>query len=379
MNVLVTGARGFIGRNLTAHLRARKGYAITPFDIDNSPDDLRAGLEAADFVYHLAGVNRPQITEEFETGNAGLTRQICEILRELGRAPVIVMSSSVQAEFDNPYGLSKRHAEDALREFAAQSGAHVLIHRLKNVFGKWCRPNYNSVVATFCHNIANDLPIQISDSSREIELVYVDDVVSALLSDLPIHGGLNGHRDIPSFNLTLGDLAGRIQSFHDMRTNMLTPDFSLRFNQQLYATYLSYVPDEVRRYELEIKSDQRGGLAEFIKSSHFGQIFVSRTRPGITRGNHYHHTKTEKFFVVEGEGIVRMRQIESREVVEYRVRGETFQVIDIPPGYTHSIENIGSGDMVTLFWASEIFDPDRPDTYFLPVLAPAQSPVPVTT
>ncbi|MBS1875393.1 MAG: NAD-dependent epimerase/dehydratase family protein [Acidobacteria bacterium] len=372
MNVLVTGARGFIGRNLTARLQAREGCAVIPFDLDNSLDDLRVGLEAADTVYHLAGVNRPDTADEFEIGNAGLTRDICGILRELGRTPVIVMSSSVQAALENPYGVSKRHAEDVLRVFAAQTGAQVCIYRLKNVFGKWCRPNYNSVVATFCHNIANDLPIQISDPKREMELVSVDDVVDAFLAELR---GPIGGRDIPSSSLTLGDLAGRIQSFHDMRTNLLTPDFAVRFNQQLYATYLSYVPDEARRQQLAIKSDQRGGLAEFIKSNHFGQIFISRTKPGITRGNHYHHTKAEKFFVVEGEGIIRMRHIESSDVVAYRVRGEAFQVIDIPPGYTHSIENVGAGEMVTLFWASEIFNPDRPDTCFLPVLAPTESPV----
>jgi UDP-2-acetamido-2,6-beta-L-arabino-hexul-4-ose reductase len=372
MNVLVTGARGFIGRNLIAQLRVREGCAVTLFDVDGSADVLRAGLAAADIVYHLAGVNRPRIEAEFETGNAGLTREICEILRELGRTPVIVMSSSVQAAFDNPYGVSKRRAEDALREFAAQTGARVCIYRLKNVFGKWCRPNYNSVVATFCHNIANDLPIQISDPSRELELVYVDDVVDAFLAEL--HGPM-ADRDIPSYNLALGDLAGRIQSFHDMRTSLLTPDFAVRFNQQLYAAYLSYVPDEARRQQLAIKSDQRGGLAEFIKSNHSGQIFISRTKPGITRGNHYHHTKTEKFFVVEGEGIIRMRHIESSDVVAYRVRGEAFQVIDIPPGYTHSIENVGAGELVTLFWASEIFNPDQPDTCFLPVVAPTESPV----
>lgn len=378
MNVLITGARGFIGRNLTPQLRAREGCAVTLFDVDDSRDSLRAGLETADLVYHLAGVNRPPITEEFETGNAGLTRDICEILRELGRAPAIVMSSSVQAALDNPYGVSKRHAEDALREFAALSGARVCIYRLKNVFGKWCKPNYNSVVATFCHNVANELPIQISDPDGEVELVYVDDVVKAFLAEALAHPGSNGPAEIPSFKLTLGDLAGRIQSFHDMRLNMLTPDFGVRFNQQLYATYLSFVPDEERRRNLEIKSDQRGGLAEFIKSKHFGQIFISRTRPGVTRGNHYHHTKAEKFFVVEGEGIIRMRHIESPEVMEYRVRGEAFQVIDIPPGYTHSIENAGAREMVTLFWASEIFDPDRPDTYFLPVLTPAERPTPAT-
>jgi UDP-2-acetamido-2,6-beta-L-arabino-hexul-4-ose reductase len=379
MNVLVTGGGGFLGRNLTTHLRAREDCTMTSFDVENSAEDLRSGLETADIVYHLAGVNRPGIGEEFEAGNAGLTREICAILRELGRTPVIVMSSSIQAAFENPYGVSKRHAEDALREFAAQTGAEVRIYRLSNVFGKWCRPNYNSVVATFCYNLANALPIQISDPSRELDLIYVDDVVNAFLADLPTHTGLGGGGgDIPSFKLTLGDLAGRIQSFHDMQANLFTPDFAVRFNKQLYATYLSYVPYEARRQQLDVKSDQRGELAEFIKSRSFGQIFISRTKPGVTRGNHYHHTKTEKFFIVEGEGIIRLRRIESAEVVEYRVRGATFQVIDIPPGYTHSIENVGAGEMVTLFWASEVFDPDRPDTYFLPVLAPAESPVQVS-
>ncbi|MGA9624580.1 MAG: NAD-dependent epimerase/dehydratase family protein, partial [Bryobacteraceae bacterium] len=223
MNILVTGARGFIGRNLIAQLRVREGCAVTPFDVDHSPDDLRGGLAAAEIVYHLAGVNRPRITEEFEIGNAGLTRTICEILRELGRTPVIVMSSSVQAGLENPYGISKRHAEDALREYAAQTGARVCIYRLKNVFGKWCRPNYNSVVATFCHNIANDLPIRISDPNCEMELVYVDDVVKAFLAALaagPLPDGRGSVSEIPSVRLTLGDLAGRIQSFHDMRSNL---------------------------------------------------------------------------------------------------------------------------------------------------------------
>lgn len=376
MNILVTGARGFIGRNLVARLRAREDCTLTLFDIDNPSADLRAGLETADIVYHLAGVNRPLTSGEFETVNAGLTRGICGILRELGRSPVIVMSSSIQAALENPYGISKRHAEEALHEWSAWCGAQVRVHRLKNVFGKWCRPNYNSVVATFCHNVANDLPIQISDPRRELELVCVDDVVEAFLAELPLEGS-DGHREIPSLSLTLGDLAGRIQSFHDMRTNLLAPDFAVRFNQQLYATYLSYVPDEDRRQHLEIRSDPRGCLAEFIKSRHFGQIFISRTKPGITRGNHYHHAKTEKFLVVEGDAVIRLRQIERAEVVEYRVNGGDFDVIDIPPGHTHSIENIGSGNMVTLFWASEIFDPDRPDTWFLPVLAPAEIQVPV--
>ena len=378
MNILVTGARGFMGRNLIAHLQEHQKCLVIPFDLDNSPEDLRAGLETADIVYHLAGVNRPQVAEEFELGNACLTRSICQTLRDLGRAPVIVMSSSIQAALENPYGISKRRAEEALREFATQTGARVRIHRLKNVFGKWCRPDYNSAVATFCHNIANDLPIQISDPSRELELVYVDDVVQALLEELPDRGGADLHGDIPSFKLTLGDLAGRIQLFCEMRTNLLAPDFAIRFNEQLYATYLSYVPGGALERHLETKSDQRGCLAEFIKSRHFGQIFVSRTKPGVTRGNHYHHTKAEKFLVVEGQGIIRLRQIQSPEILEYQVRGEDFQVVDIPPGFTHSIENAGAGDLVTLFWADEIFNPDRPDTYFLPVQSTRESPVAVT-
>lgn len=378
MNVLVTGARGFIGRNLAAHLQARGDCTVILFDRDNTAADLRAGLETADIVYHLAGVNRPQCTQEFESGNAVLTQEICDILASCGRAPTLVMSSSVQAALANPYGISKLHGEDVLRKFAAGTGARVCIYRLKNVFGKWCRPNYNSVVATFCHNIANDIPIQISDPDRELELVYVDDVVKAFLAALPDHGASEVPGEIPSFRLTLGDLAGRLQSFHDMHANSCPPDFAVRFNQQLYATYLSYLPAGARHHQLEMKSDQRGALSEFMKSASFGQMFISRTRPGITRGNHYHHTKAEKFFVVEGDAVVRMRQIESSDVAEYRVRGGDFQVIDIPPGYTHSIENVGAGEMITVFWASELFDPDQPDTYCLPVLADGTTPVSAT-
>jgi UDP-2-acetamido-2,6-beta-L-arabino-hexul-4-ose reductase len=283
------------------------------------------------------------------------------------------MSSSVQAALDNPYGTSKRRAEAALREFAAQTGARVRIYRLKNVFGKWSRPNYNSAVATFCHNIAHDLPIRISDPDREVELVYVDDVVDAFLREL---AGPTPDVNVPSFRLTLAELAGRIQAFHEMRTNLLSPDFAVLFQRQLYATYLAAVPSEARCHPLATRQDERGCLTEFMKSSHFGQIFISRTRPGVTRGNHYHHTKTEKFFVVAGEGLIRMREIGRSQVAEYRVRGEDFRVIDIPPGSTHSIENIGASEMVTLFWASEIFDPDHPDTYFLPVLAAPQTVAP---
>lgn len=366
--ILITGGRGFLGRNLAAHLLERKDCETTIFDHKDSVENLRNSLFRADVVFHLAGVNRPKDPIEFKRGNAGLTEQMCQILRENRWSPKIVFSSSTQAELDNAYGVSKREAETALKQFALETGACVRIYRLKNLFGKWCRPNYNSVTATFCHNIANDLPITISDPAREVELSYVDDVVAAFLAEIDgrQHGDEVG-ADVPSCCIQLDDLAGRIQAFHEMRTTLMAPDFSEWFNRALYTTYLSYVPSTARQHNLEIKSDLRGSLAEFIKEKHFGQIFVSRTKPGVTRGNHYHHTKTEKFFVVEGDGLIRMRAIEGGPVEEYPVRGSEYQVVDIPPGFTHSITNIGTGEMVTLFWANELFDPNHPDTYYLPV------------
>jgi len=374
LRVLVTGDRGFIGRNLTARLRLLEDFDLFLYDIDSDEADLRVWLGQADVVFHLAGVNRPQNVEDFETGNAGFTHQICDILRQSGRAPRLVMSSSIQAELDNPYGVSKRRAEESLRAFSKETGAPVSIYRLKNVFGKWCRPEYNSVTATFCHNIARDLPVSISDPLREIDLIYVDDIVDTFIGELSSTPGVASSESeyafkeiSPSYRITLGELAGRIQAFHEMKHTLMVPDFSQRFNQCLYATYLSYLEPGAREYGLDIKSDSRGNLAEFIKSCHFGQVFVSRTRPGITRGNHYHHTKTEKFFVIAGEGLIRMRQIESNEVIEYRVSGKDYRVVDIPPAHTHSITNVGEGEMITLFWASEVFSPDRPDTYYLEV------------
>jgi len=368
--VLITGARGFLGRNLTAHLKTMNDVELLLYDIENNEEELGRWLALADVVFHLAGINRPRNVKEYETGNAGFTKNVCKILRQLGRKPKIIMSSSIQAEQDNPYGKSKRRAEESLKALSRETGTPVSIYRLKNVFGKWCRANYNSVTATFCHNIAGDLPITILDPRKEIELVYVDDVVARFVEEMnessTAKNGLVADT-IPSTRITLGEMAGRIQAFHEMKRHITIPDFSHRFNQQLYATYLSYVSPDALEHGLEIKADSRGNLAEFIKSRHLGQIFVSRTRPGITRGNHYHHTKTEKFLVLTGHGLIRMRHIESDDVVEYRVYGEDYHVIDIPPGYTHSITNVGEDEMVTLFWASEIFNPDRPDTYYMDV------------
>lgn len=368
MKILITGGRGFLGRNLATHLSAHAGCQTQIFDQEDSIEDLKSAGLSADVIFHLAGVNRPKNPQEFETGNAGLTEQICQLLREAGRTPKIVFSSSIQVEQDNPYGASKAKAENALQQFSSETGACVRIYRLKNLFGKWCRPNYNSVTATICYNIANDLPFVISDPMHEVDLSYVDDVIEAFLAEIDGQQvcGVVG-ADIPAYRIQLGDLAGRIQGFKEMGSTLTFPDFAEWFNRALYATYLSYVPAEARRHSLDIKSDARGSLAEFIKQEHIGQIFISRTRPGVTRGNHYHHTKTEKFLVVEGDALIRMRAVEGGPIEEYRVSGNGYKVIDIPPGFTHSITNVGAGEMVTLFWSSEMYNPDRPDTFYLPV------------
>lgn len=369
VNVLVTGSSGFVGRNLCAVLRRTEKVRLFEYDIAMSSCDLESAMNDSDVIFHLAGVNRPRDPYEFKTGNTGSTEEICTILRRSSRTQKIVLSSSIQAELDNPYGASKREAEQILRAFADETGAECVVYRFKNLFGKWCRPNYNSVTATFCHNIANDLPIQVNDPARSLELTYIDDVVNAFIAEL--ESGPKGFRfapPLPGAWITLGELANKIRFFRQSRYDLQLPDLSAPFDRALYATYMSYLKEDEFGYDLERKSDSRGSLAEFLKSPAMGQLFVSRTRPGVTRGNHYHHTKIEKFFVVQGEAIVRFRHIEGEDVIEYRVRGEDFRVLDIPPGYTHSIENIGSDELVTLFWADEIFDQEQPDAFFEPVL-----------
>jgi UDP-2-acetamido-2,6-beta-L-arabino-hexul-4-ose reductase len=363
--VLVTGSSGFIGKNLCAVLRRHEDVELYEYDVKNNSEDLDIALEKIDYIIHLAGVNRPKNPDEFETGNAGSIKNICIKLKDVGRSPKIVLSSSIQAVLGNPYGVSKRLAEEELQRFSADTGAESVVYRFKNLFGKWGRPDYNSVTATFCHNIANDLPIQISDPSNEIELTHIDDVVEAFTSELNSSSpGFRFARPLPSKRISLGELAEKIKSFREMRTKLNLPDFRDAFERALYGTYLSYLDTQDFEYGLEKRSDQRGSLAEFLKSSSMGQIFVSRTRPEITRGNHYHHTKAEKFLVLQGEAVIRFRHINSDYVLEYRVQGEDYRVVDIPPGYTHSIENVGQDELVTLFWSSEMFDSDRPDTYF---------------
>lgn len=369
MTVLVTGAHGFVGKNLVLGLRPVEGLEVLTYGSQDGPAELESALNRADVVFHLAGVNRPPSPDDYEAGNAGITRDLVDTLRRLGRTPKIVYASSIQAEQDNPYGLSKRHAEEALTAFGKETGAEIAIYRLKNVFGKWCRPNYNSVTATFCYNVAHGLPLQVNDPSRELDLVYIDDIVAEFKGELTKERSDEVFRQVPrSTKVTLGRLAELIQGFRDIRTTLVLPNMEDRFVQELYVTYLSYLETPDFAYDLDVKTDNRGFLAEVVKSRQFGQIFISRTKPGITRGNHYHHTKTEKFLVVEGEAVVRFRNMITNEIVEHPVNGMSPRVVDIPPGWTHSIENVGDSELVTLFWASEIFDPGRPDTVFEAVL-----------
>ncbi|MEM4360290.1 MAG: NAD-dependent epimerase/dehydratase family protein [Candidatus Bilamarchaeaceae archaeon] len=375
MNILITGSEGFIGKNLRLRLQ-QKGYNnLFCYDLNSTEEDLEQGLSCANVIFHLAGVNRPQNPDEFKTCNVSFTEYICNKLIDLKKKTVIVFSSSIQAELDNPYGKSKLEAENVLKDWANKTGNKCIIFRLKNVFGKWCKPNYNSVVATFCYNIAHGLPIQISDPQKKLELVYIDNVldefekvISEVLNDNAKKEVCEYRQINKVFKTTLGELASLIQSFHDLRKKLTLPDFSNEFVKCLYSTFISYMDSKNLCYNLPIKEDNRGVLSEIIKSKNIGQVFISRTKPGVTRGNHFHNTKTEKFLVIEGEGIIRLRHLITNELIEYRVSGKEWKIVDIPPGYTHSIENIGNSDMVTLFWANEIFNPEHPDTFQFNVL-----------
>ena len=367
--ILVTGAAGFIGSHVCLALR-RSGLAeVIEFTSLNQVSELPAMLSIADAVIHLAGVNRPLNDSDFVAGNVGLTRVLCDYLASSGRRLPLVVSSSIQAERDNPYGRSKLAAEKALELYAETTGAPVLIFRLPNVFGKWTRANYNTVVATFCHNVSRKLPVILSDPDAQLQLVYIDDVVKALIAaaDLQMPGGASYPKVTPIHEIKLGDLHARIISFQADREKSMLPDLSDPLTKALYSTYLSFLPVDDFARAVDLKTDDRGWLFELVKSKAAGQIFVSKTRPGITRGNHYHDTKVEKFCVIQGKGVIRFRPVLGEEIIEYPVDDRVIKLVDIPPGLTHSIENTGEGEMITLFWANEIFDPSRPDTFFIPV------------
>jgi len=368
--VLVTGSNGFIGRNLIAGLKKLDDIEIQPFDIEDGIEMLRGYLQVTDIVFHLAGVNRPEKVEDFEVGNTNLTQNIVGMLESAKRSVPVVLSSSIQAVFDNPYGVSKKQAENILINYGQKNQAKVYIYRFPNVFGKWCRPNYNSVVATFCYNISHDIEIFISDEKKELELLYIDDLVGEflqILSDENADKDKYYHKIKRTFRITLGELARRLYHLRDIRKTLVVPDLSDELMKFLHATYLSYLDSTEFSYKLELKTDQRGSLAELIKSENFGQIFVSTSHKGVIRGNHYHDTKVEKFCVLAGEAVIKFRHIFEDKILSYHVSGDNPEVVDIPPGYTHSIENTSDGEMIVLFWANQIFNPKQPDTYFLEV------------
>lgn len=366
MKVLVTGANGFIGKNLITELSRREGVEVLSFDIDAVDERLEEYCEQCDFVFNLAGINRPERVEEFMEGNFGFASKLVETLKKHGNSCPVVNSSSIQAALENPYGQSKKAGEDMLFTYGLETGASVYIYRFPNVFGKWCRPNYNSVVATFCYNIAHDLPIQVNDRNTVMHLVYIDDVIEELLQALDRHPHVNsdGYCYVPvEHEVTLGEIVNLLYSFKESRKNLMIPNMTQgSFEKKLYSTYLSYLPEDGFAYPLTMKTDDRGSFTEILKSVDRGQVSVNISKPGITKGNHWHHTKNEKFLVVSGEGLIRFRKHGCDEIIEYRVSGEQLEAVDIPTGYVHSIVNIGDVDLVTLMWCNECFDPGRPDT-----------------
>lgn len=364
--VLVTGSRGFVGRNLVAMLNHHADIAVSTYNRGDAPGILEFHLSHADFVFHLAGVNRPKDSSEYESGNAGLTQRLVDLLKEQRRKVPVLISSSVQAAMDNPYGISKRHAEETVFGYGQEMGARVFVYRLPNVFGKWCRPNYNSAVATFCHNIAHDLPIQINDPDVQMNLVYIDDVVDDLMSAFEGRrvSGDTFCQVQPVHNIKLGAIVELLQTFKTSRAARSIPCMSDPLTRKLYSTYLSYLPTDRFSYPLKMNVDDRGSFTEFIKTADRGQVSVNISKPGITKGNHWHNTKNEKFLVVSGSGLIRLRRIGSQEVIDYPISGDKLEVVDIPTGYTHTITNTGEIDMVTVMWVNEPFNPEKPDTYF---------------
>lgn len=368
MRVLVTGASGFMGRNLVTHLGRREATEVMPVAHAASPRELAEAAARADVVFHLAGVNRPVDTGEFESGNVEFTRALCTALRATGRPVPVVYTSSTQAALENPYGLSKRRAEHVLEEYRATTGADVLVFRLPNVFGKWCRPNYNSVVATFCHNLARDLPVQINDRSRMITLVYIDDVISAFLGALPggDRAGL-APEVAPTYQITVGALAEHLQAFKESRRTLLSEKVGTGLIRALYATYVSYLPTSQFAYDVPRHSDPRGTFVEMLKTQESGQFSFFTARPGVTRGGHFHHTKVEKFLVLQGTARFRFHHVGTGERYELGTTAGKSQVVETVPGWAHDVTNTGGDELVVMLWANEVFDRARPDTFVHPV------------
>lgn len=369
MKILVTGAKGFIGKNLIAELRNRKYEDIFEFDKDTDISLLDHYTKECEFVFHLAGINRPKDDNEFLEGNYGFTTVLLDKLIQNGNKSPVLITSSIQAEQENLYGKSKKAAEEVLFLYGEKTGSKSLVYRLPNVFGKWCKPNYNSAVATFCNNIANGIEIKVNDPTTILNLVYIDDVVEEFINALEGNENkLAQYCGIPIVHtVTLGKIVDLIQSFKESRINLNVPNMGNEFEKKLYSTYLSYLPKNEFSYLLKMNIDNRGSFTEFLKSPDRGQVSINISKPGITKGNHWHHTKNEKFLVVRGNGLIRFRKVDSDEIIDYHVSGDKLEVLDIPTGYTHNIINEGDDDMVTVMWANEVFNPQKPDTYFLEV------------
>lgn len=378
MNILVTGAKGFVGKNLCSELKnikegkdksfgELKVDKIFEFDIDTDPSLLDEYCRKAHFVFNLAGVNRPNEQKEFMTGNFGFASSLLDTLKKHKNSCPVMISSSTQTALDNPYGQSKKAAEELMFRYSKETGAKVLVYRFPNLFGKWCRPNYNSAVATFCHNIAHDLPITISNREAQLSLVYIDDLVTEMICALQGEEHCNeNYCYVPTLHVTtLGQIVDLLYSFKESRKTLEVPDMSDEFAKKLYSTYLSYLPEDQFSYPLKMNVDERGSFTEIIRTPDRGQFSVNISKPHITKGNHWHHTKNEKFLVVSGKGVIRFRKIgdPDAKIIEYYVCGDKIEVADIPAGYTHNIENLGETDMVTFMWANEVFKPERPDTY----------------
>lgn len=399
MKILVTGAKGFVGRNLVAQLKnIRDGKArwypvgqditVYEYDIDSTSQELEAYCSDADFVFNLAGVNRPENPEEFMQGNFGFASQLLDALERHGNRCPVMLSSSIQATLtgryaDGEYGKSKKAGEELFFEYGERTGARVLVYRFPNLFGKWCRPNYNSAVATFCHNIANGLPIQVNDPSVQLELVYIDDLVDEMIGALAgkeHHCEFDGVETVltpegrycavlVSHHVTLGEIAGLLDEFAAQPQTLTVPEIpGGSFAKKLYSTYLSYLPKEKVAFPLKMNVDDRGSFTELLRTEKCGQISVNISKPGVTKGQHWHNTKWEFFIVVAGHGLIQQRRVGTDEVMKYEVSGSCIEAVHMLPGYTHNIINLSdTEDLVTVMWANEPFDPERPDTYFEPV------------
>ena len=399
MKILVTGAKGFVGQNLCAQLKnIRDGKAkcygevaveeVFEYDIDSTAEELDTYCREADFVFNLAGVNRPQNTEEFMQGNFGFASTLLETLEKYGNKAPVMLSSSIQATLagrfgNSEYGRSKRAGEELFFNYSARTGARVLVYRFPNLFGKWCRPNYNSAVATFCNNIANDLPIMVNDRSTELELLYIDDLVDEMIAALQgkeHHCEFEGVETVlceegkycavpTTHKATLGAIVDLLESFKAQPQTLVVPEIPYNsFAKKLYSTYLSYLPKEKVSFELKMNCDARGSFTELLRSDKCGQISVNISKPGITKGEHWHNTKWEFFIVVSGKGLIQQRRVGSDEVLNFEVSGDKIEAVHMLPGYTHNIINLSdTEDLVTVMWANEAFDPNKPDTYFDPV------------